>query len=248
MTGTKTVIDALKTLLKQSGITYAKAAVALDLSEASVKRLFAEQSFTLSRIETLCDLAGSQLTDLIRLADDQQERLQTLTEDQEKELVGNMELLVVAICVLNRFRFSEVLKQYQFEESQLQRLFVRLDRLGIIELQPANRYRLNVSRSFRWLANGPIQRFFTQSIISNFLDKRLIGEHDQFRFAWGTLSDESIHRVLERLSALAEEFNDAADRDAQLSISQRTGSGLMIAFRRDWEPKEFNTLRREPRV
>lgn len=247
MQGTQALTDALKRLLKQSGITYADAAQALDLSEASIKRLFSDCSFTLVRIEQLCQLAGAELIDLVRMTDDDRERVRELTEDQERELARNPELFVVAICVLNRYRFDDVLSDYRFDQHQLQQLFASLDRLGLIELLANNRYRLRVSRDLRWRSGGPIERLFIQSILSSFLDRQLLRKEDHFRFAWGTVSPETARHFVEKIRLLAEEFNRAADRDAQLPLAARHGSGLLLALREDWEPDDIQRFRRGKR-
>jgi len=244
MSGTAAVTQALKTLLRQSGITYADAAQALDLSEASVKRLFAQQSFTLARVESLAQLAGAELTDLIRLADDQRDTLEQLPLEVEQELADTPLLLLSAICVLNRYRFSEILELYEIDEHHLQRLFVRLDRLNLIELLADNRYRMRLSRGFHWRPRGPIENYFVNSILRGFFDGQLIRDKHQFRFAWGTVTANTAQRFQERLRVLHQEFNEAADRDARLPIDERSGSGMMLAFRTDWEPTEFRSLRR----
>ena len=246
MSGTRAITEALKKLLRNSGLTYADAARALDLSEASVKRLFAQQSFTLERVETLAQLAGAELTDLVRLADDLSDTLEELSAEAEHELATNPPLLLSAICVLNRYRFEEVLSLYDLDQHELQRLFVQLDRLGIIELLADNRYRMRLSRSFRWRKGGEIESYFVNSIFRGFFDKRLIRDNSHFRFAWGTVTPENAQRFLQRLRTLYDEFNSAADRDSQLPIEQRTGSGMMLAFRSDWEPEEFSRMRKSP--
>ena len=54
MRQTLAIHAALKRLLKARGRTYAEAATVLELSEASVKRLFARGELALDRIERLC--------------------------------------------------------------------------------------------------------------------------------------------------------------------------------------------------
>ncbi len=245
MSGTQAVTRALKAMLRKSGITYAEAAKALGLSEASIKRLFSEQSFTLQRIEALAQLAGAELTDLIRLSDDESPRVEQLELQIETQLAKDPKLLLCAICVINRYRFAEILENYNFNQPELQRLFVQLDRMNLIELRADNRYRLRLSRGFRWRPGGPIESYFVNSIFSGFFDKRLIRDTHHFRFAWGTVTPETAQRFLDRLRMLYDEFNEAADRDSRLPIDQRNGSGMMLAFRSDWEPEEFSRLRRE---
>lgn len=51
MSQTRLIVETLKRELRKQRITYRDVARRLDLSEASVKRLFSEKSFTLERIE-----------------------------------------------------------------------------------------------------------------------------------------------------------------------------------------------------
>ena len=236
---------ALKRILKNAGLTYVDAARHLQLSEASVKRLFKEQSFSVRRMEQLCELAQADLLELVRSVDDQQQQILELTEQQEHELADNLPLFVAAICVLNRYRFNDILLEYSIESFALQQLFARLDRIGVIELLPENRYRLRVSRSFQWRKNGPIERFFIRSVLNGFLDSKLVRSQDSFRFAWGTVTDETARRFLDRLRQVYDDFNEAADADAQLPLQQRTGAGLLLAFRNKWEPEDMRALKKE---
>ena len=158
MSANNDLTQALKRVLKSAGLTYADAAEHLGLSEASVKRLFKERSFSVERMEQLCEMAGADLMQLVRSVDDQRTQMLELSEEQETELAQDLPLFVAAICVLNRYRFEDVLADYQIDRHDLQQLFARLDRIGIIELLPNNRYRLRVSRGFQWRANGPIER------------------------------------------------------------------------------------------
>ncbi|MFK7914352.1 MAG: helix-turn-helix domain-containing protein [Pseudomonadales bacterium] len=244
LAGTTALTNALKQMLKQAGITYVEAAKALELSEASVKRLFSEESFTLKRVETLCQLAGAELADLVRQSEENSARQEQLTPEQEQALAEDMDCLVVAICTLNRYRFEDILLEYDFTEAELQQQFTRLDRLGVIDLLPGNRYRLRVARGFRWRQGGPIERLMIKSILSSFLERSLLRQTDQFRFSWGTLTPESVASFRTRLNQLADEFNLAADQDARRPLDQRSGSGLLLGLRTDWVPSDLRARKR----
>ncbi|MCK5498541.1 MAG: helix-turn-helix domain-containing protein, partial [Gammaproteobacteria bacterium] len=69
---TKLVVDMLKRALKFHMVTYADIAYELDLSEASVKRMFAKQHFTIERLESICSMVNLNFTDLVRLVDEDQ--------------------------------------------------------------------------------------------------------------------------------------------------------------------------------
>ncbi|WP_315984236.1 helix-turn-helix domain-containing protein [Aliamphritea spongicola] len=53
--------------MKQQGKTYKDVAQILNLSEASVKRLFAEHNLSLERLDLLCDWLDLEYADLVTL-------------------------------------------------------------------------------------------------------------------------------------------------------------------------------------
>ena len=55
MSQIKQVTQRLKQLLKEQGMTYKSLSEQLQLSEASIKRCFSQQSFTLERLEQVCE-------------------------------------------------------------------------------------------------------------------------------------------------------------------------------------------------
>ena len=65
MTETMLIIQTLKALLKQHNQTYADVARELDLSEASVKRLFSDGHFSLQRLAKICQLINMDIADLL---------------------------------------------------------------------------------------------------------------------------------------------------------------------------------------
>ena len=74
------LIDAIKRLLKSRGMTYAQLATKIDLSEASVKRMFSQQTMTLARLEEVCEALGIGLTELVEHARPEREPLSALSE------------------------------------------------------------------------------------------------------------------------------------------------------------------------
>ena len=109
MTQSKEIIVMLKKSLKQAGVTYADVANQLQLSEISIKRNFAQKNFSLNRLEAICSMIGIDFTDLVRMADDEREKISTLMLDQEEELVADLKFLLVAICVQNTWQMDEII-------------------------------------------------------------------------------------------------------------------------------------------
>ncbi|WP_370280876.1 helix-turn-helix domain-containing protein, partial [Pontibacterium sp.] len=150
MLQTSALVDTLKQQLKASGKTYADIATDLDLSEASVKRLFSERNFTLQRLEIICDAIGISFFQLVEKMSHQQQSLTQLTLDQEREVANDVVLLLIAVSVINGFSFEDLVSQYKISETECIQKLALLDRLKLIELLPGNRLRLLVSPNFTW--------------------------------------------------------------------------------------------------
>jgi len=231
MAQTREIIETLKKALKAQGKTYADVAVALGLTEASVKRLFSRQSFSLARLDQVCRLLDIEISDLVQQMSEQQQRLQQLTIEQEKELTSDVTLLIVTVCVLNRWTMEDILAWYAISEHECMRHLAKLDRLKIIELLPGNRIKLLVAPNFSWRENGPIQFFFQKKIGQEFFNTRF-GQDDECLIVLnGMLSSQSNAEFQRKLKRLAREFDVLNNDDAALSLDERQGVTLVLAMR-----------------
>lgn len=244
---TSLLVAALKRALKTRGLTYAQVAVALELSEASVKRLFSEESFSVQRLEQVCNLAGISLVDLARMADDGSGGVRELSEEQEEALVADPKLFLVFYLVLNRYSLDDIMADYQIDQHEGIRLLARLDRMGLIELQPGNRVRLLTSRFLTWRENGPIRHFFDKRVREEFFESRFDQPGEYLKLVPAMLSRASLRIMERKLALLAQEFNELSRLDAALPLDERHGCSLMLA-QRLWKFSLFSALERKPRA
>lgn len=240
---TKNLIEVLKKALKSHGVTYADIAAQLNLSEASVKRMFAQKHFTLIRLESICEMAQMDFTDLIRLMDEERQKISNLTLEQEEELVSDLKFLLVAICVQSNWTFNEMIDYFKITGPECIGYLVRLDRLGLIQLLPNNRIRQMVAKNFRWLPRGPIEKFFEQTAQSEFLDSHFTHPGELRLFMNGSLTWESIESIRKNVEALAHEFSSFQDDDARMPATTRFNTGLLLAMR-PWELPIFSKLKK----
>jgi transcriptional regulator with XRE-family HTH domain len=244
MAQTQQLITALKRTLKAHGLTYADVAERLDLSEASVKRLFAQQRFTLQRLEQVCQLMGLEITDLARMIQNRAGApISALTRDQEREIVADLELLLVAVCVLNHWGLDEIRDYFELSEVSCIRHLTHLDRLKMIELLPNNRWKLLVSPHFKWLENGPIQQFFLDKLQSDFFNSRFNQEREELIVLNGMLAASSFSVFQRRMAHLAREFDELSSDDAALPLAEREGTTVVLAMR-PWRYGLFNPFRK----
>ena len=238
------LLKTLKRELKAQGMTYADVASRLELSESSIKRLFSESKISLGRLDALCQIAGMEISDLVQKMGEDRKRIDMLTEQQEREVAADPKLLLVAICVLNLWTFDEIIKIYKLSEHECIQLLAKLDRLKLIELLPLNRFRLTVANDFRWIPNGPIQRFFRKEVQPGFMKSTFSGPGEKLVFRNGMLSRGSNATMMKKMDRLVAQFNELHDEDAGLPLEERFGSSLLVAIR-PWEFSYFRELRRD---
>jgi len=243
MPQTQQLIETLKFALKAQKKTYAQVAGVLGLSEASVKRLFADKNLSLLRLEQICHMLGIEISDLVQMMNQRTHRITQLTREQEDEIAGDRLLLLVTVCALNRWTFAEILGHFVITEVEAIRCLTRLDRLKIIDLLPGNRIKLLISPNFHWLENGPIQQLFRSRLQDDFFNSRFDRQTERLLVVNGMLARESNAELQKKMERLAREFDELNDDDAGLSLDQRRGVTMVIAMS-DWRFGLFADLRR----
>lgn len=243
MAQTTAIIETLKILLKSQGLTYRDVATGLGLSEASVKRLFSDENFSLQRLDQVCRLMEMEIADLVKMMEARQQQIHELSDEQERELVADIKLLLVAFLVLNNWKFEDIVAHYKLTDVETIACLAKLDKLKMIDLLPNNRIRLRVSPTFSWRRNGAIQHFFTRHLQKDFLQSRFDNEEDMLSFPSGMLSKASRDQLTRRISQLEQDFHRLNQQDRAKPLVERVGYSLLLAFR-PWRPDVFEKLRR----
>lgn len=238
------VYDTLKQCLREQRITYRQLANTLDVSEASVKRNFSLQAFSLDKLEQICESLQLSLSDLFQLSQAQQEKISQLSEKQELTLLENPKLLLAAVCVRDGWGFEELITHYDIEEVEGIKLMTTLDKLKLIELLPNNRYKLLIAQDFRWIPGGPLAKFMENEVMVKFMAPKK-NEPWMFRsYLRGRYSPSSVAIIKRRLEQLRQEAAKLSSEDNALPIEERQHIGLLMAMR-PWEPSLFENMRRK---
>lgn len=237
------LVATLKRHLKAQGRTYRSLAEELGVSEPSVKRMFATQRFTVERLVDIAHLLGFSLAELAQEAVVSQRQLHTLTEAQERELVSDSSLLLVAVCVLNQWELSDIVRVYRLSEAECVQCLVKLDRLRLLQLMPGNRIRLNVARDFDWLPKGPIRTFFRRHGLEDFVKSEFSQPDEAMAFAHGMLTETAIAKIQVEIRKLRQKFAEFHEESLAAPLAKRRGTGLFLAMR-EWELSVFTAMRR----
>ena len=244
MSSPEQVVQVLRAQLRAAGMTYKMLAERIDMSESSVKRMFSQKDMTLSRLAQICKAAGVALEDVLRRAADMRAHADTLTLPQEKSLMANPRLLLVAICCLGHWTLDQVVETYSLDEAECIGYVAELDRLGLIELKPLNRYSLRVSNAFHWLPDGPVQQYFRANVVADYFSGHFDGPGETLMCLPARLSLPSARELVHKVQQLAGELARLHQNDRRLAAAERDGFTLLLGFR-SWEFAAFTALRRK---
>jgi DNA-binding Xre family transcriptional regulator len=224
------VIEMLKRTLRMRGVTYASLAKRINLSEASVKRIFAQRTFSLKRLEQVCRALDISIADLVKMIDRKSYAPTALTLSQEAALAKDAALLSYFYLLLNGWTDIEIRRGYEFEELQTQKLRERLVELGLIEALPKRGHRLMVGRQILWRPDGPVRRAYEERVQHEFLRSAFTGSRDYLAWQPVELTDSSIDVLRRKFGQIYREFLEMAELD-QHSSQPRHSVGLLLAFR-----------------
>lgn len=232
----KLLVSALKRCLKMKGVTYKDLAKLMNLSESSVKRLFASNNLSLRRFEQVCEILGLSIFDLGKLAREESgdEDPHSLSVEQEHALAENQDLLIGFHLILNGWDFDQIKKAFNWSEPQVIKIFTTLDKLKLIALQPENKVKLLTANNIRWRKDGAIRKRHAKLAFNEFLNDGFNNEDQFLDFEILELSPASSSILKRKLQLLLKEINDLAAMDYLLKQggqSEKKSTGIMLAIR-----------------
>ena len=243
MSTTADLVTTLKKELKAAQMTYADLARELGMAESSVKRMLAKGDMPLSRIDAICRALKLDFAEVAQRVADAQPLLKELTAEQERAVVADEKLLLVATNVLSQWTLEQMTAAYRLTEAEVVKYLAQLDRIGVIELKALNRYRLKVAKTFRWRPHGPVMQYVREHVALDYFSGGFDGPAEGLLLVHGSVSRALAPSFLERLQRAAQDFAQQHQIDQKLKDSDREGYTLLLGMRR-WEFEAFARLRR----
>lgn len=237
------IIEALKGVLKDNGITYKEVGVHLSLSEGSIKRLFSNFDLSLTRLGAICSLANIDISELVEIMNEKELSTEILSVAHEKELVSSITLLLTAHLLMNKWTVHQILNNYEIDRNQMTMNLAKLDKMKIIECLPGDRVRLKLSRRFSWVPNGPIRQFFNKHIEKGFFQCEFTSPGELKLFNSGMLTKKSNEEMQRQINKLGVYFDELHKSDSKEDLGDKFGTSLMVAMR-PWDLEMFNKLRK----
>jgi DNA-binding Xre family transcriptional regulator len=224
-------------------MTYKMLAGRLELSESAVKHMFSTGNFSLRRLDDVCAVLELDIGDLVSISESQEQKIEQLSDDNERAIVADIRLLLVTYCLINYWTFDEIIERYDISLTDGLKYLRQLDRMRVIELQPGDRVRLLIANNFSWRKNGAIEKFFRGHVQSEFFNHHF-QDDDSIRIVKnGMLTRASQLQLIERLKAMGDLFDDTTWDERKLSATERHGTTMVLAIRH-WFFEGFRHLER----
>lgn len=238
------LLSVLKQQLKLKGITYKKLAHELGLTESAIKQMFGADNMSLKRMDAICEVLKLDISDLVLLSEEQENKIELLTKEQEAILIGDEKLLLVAYCVVNHWTFEEITTRYRLSETDCIKHLAKLDKMKLIELLPGNRIKALIAPNFDWQPDGPIEHYFRTEVQGAFFNDGF-DEAGCLRLVKnGDISLAARKQLVERLKVIGQVFDDTNREERKLGPEERKGTTMVLAVR-NWQFQAFVALERD---
>ncbi|HWH84387.1 MAG TPA: helix-turn-helix transcriptional regulator [Burkholderiaceae bacterium] len=244
MSTTHDLVRALKAELKAAGITYAQLAAELGMAESSIKRVFAKGDMPLSRIDEVLRVLKMDFAELARQIADAQPLRRELTLEQEQAVVKDRKLMLLAICAFSQWSVEQMIATYAVTEAECVKYLLQLDRLGIIELRPLNRYRLKVAKGFRWRPHGPVMTYFRERVAGDYFSGGFDADGELLMLVHGQVSHAQAEGFVERLQRIGQDFAQQHLAEQKLSAERKRSYTIVVGMR-SWFFGAFLDLKRQ---
>ncbi|MGZ3768598.1 MAG: helix-turn-helix domain-containing protein [Bdellovibrio sp.] len=223
-------IKNIKKVMKARGVTYHELAKHLSLSEASVKRVFSKGTFTLERLEQICDFLDLDFYDLAQMAKNYSSELQsTFTRQQEEFLAGNEKIFVFFYLLFGGLKLNKILEQYKFTSAQATQYLLMLDQRKLIEYHSDKKIKVLVSRNAQWDRTGPLYKLYEGNIRNEFLQTSFTADREFMSLVSGYFSDADIRLLKRKIDKLILEFKESFS--LQHSSTDASDVWMLIAYR-----------------
>ncbi|MEJ6395816.1 helix-turn-helix transcriptional regulator [Gymnodinialimonas sp. 2305UL16-5] len=235
------LFDLLRTVLKARGLTYAALAKRLDLSEPTIKRIFAERDCKLSRMTAICSVLDLTLDDLVAEANRVEVTPVSLGDRIEARLADDRPAFHLFLLLLDGMTSEAIQNHYGLDDLALFAIGRRLEKLSLVEVMPGGRLRLNMQGPVEFRRDGPLHRTLLD-LNMNFLRATYLDqytEHSAFLTQSRRVSAKTARHMLTQLRALRAELSDLARKD---QLTQPDAALHSYKLSLAWSPVAFSEL------
>ncbi len=213
------IFDSLKGVLKARGWTYSDLATGLDLSEPTIKRLFADGDCKLGRLLEICDLLDVTLTDLTERAKRSTDVGLELSEATEAELAANPWLFDLYVLLQSGETPEHIAEYLNIPAHQLHQDLHKLHCLGLAVMRDDGRFSVLTDQPLQLRRHGPLHsrvREINLQFVANIYDEPN-ADGQLFRTISRRMLPDTARILQQEVTDLAERIDKLARQDRLIS-------------------------------
>lgn len=206
------LIDTLKNILKNKKITYKVISEKLSLSEVTVKRIFSTYDCTLTRLASICKVAGINLMELAEISiQESKNKNYFLNEEQENYFTKNPYHFYIFKEFSRDKSFTQIMDEQNISQLFLEKILIKLDKLKMIELNSNNQVQIIAKGLIRPNLEGPFFNKIIKSQNHDFLEetyKDIRNEDCCFQSSEVSLSKSTYKEMIQEIHSLGKKYRE----------------------------------------
>lgn len=217
------LINTLKGLLKERGISYRELAKKLQMSESGVKKIFSGSDCSFLKLVEITKILNIKISDLLQEIEREEMKPVEFSPKQQEVFIKNKDLFHFFVkLVIERTSLEEIKKESKLSEAQTFKYLRSLDELGLIEILPENRIQIPDISLVSNFSTGPLLEKTYNSWGHRIVDELAHPKHQesaQFIIRCLKMKEETYQDFLNQLRELEKDIAKRALREMAFSTS-----------------------------
>lgn len=223
---------SLKKYLKNNDITYKMLAQKINLTEIAVKKIFAKQDCSLSRLETICKALSTNPSELLKAFELEEDGIFHMSLEAEEHLAQDLDSYLLYRDLYNGMQIDQMPKTLRLTNNEIFKLLRVLEKLDLISVHENNKVTFNNHHRHQLgIAGGPLGKALKKRFGPVYFEKTTakIQTPNRTWLLTGQIGEDSSKEFIRELNQLVEKFRKTS-RYERLTANRLKEFGLVIAF------------------
>ena len=228
----KEIFRAFKKILKSRKISYSELAKRTSSAESTIKRIFAIEECSISRMVELLNAVNLSLVDLVEVMASTQTEVSSFSHDAEVFFAEHLEYFMFYRKLFHHQDVATVQRRMGITRQQTTRYLRKLDELGIIEWRSEDRVRFVYKEFLRFREDGSLKLAVYRDWAPKFhtlVVQRMLEPNYNLRLFSLRCTPELKASFMQDFSELVDDFIRRADRETRAFPNQVNSMAVSLA-------------------
>lgn len=211
----KIIIQGLKNVLKNKGMSYEELAQQSQIPLSTLKKIFSGQDLKLNRLLQIIDCLGMNIYEFMDYTK-REESLETFifSIEQEKFFAQHLDYYLFFHKIYRESNsVNEVQNQLNLSENKTWKILRQLEAFGFLEILDFPEIKFTIKGGLRFQKEGPLQNVLFEKSLTSFTQHLIYGPQQMkpldspfVRLYYGKVSKSTYDRMLEKLREMQKDL------------------------------------------